>query len=222
LEAASERMRSRRVVEVTLVLGVAILIAVCAYVLTRSPPRVLRAGAKPSVLVDSFYGTAGGCQDNETLPAGASAVRLSILAYVGAPIHVAVYSGSHVLTAGSRGPNWTGTSVTVPIVRLSHSVSNATLCFAVAPNSETLFITGSPTTLTAQGLRLSTGQVLAGRISAEYLGAGRGSWWSRALTVARHLGLGRVFSGTWIVLLIVAMVAAVGILAGGLAVRELS
>jgi hypothetical protein len=36
------------------------------------------------------------------------------------------------------------------------------------------------------------------------------------------MGLGRAFSGTWIALLIAAMVAAVGVLAGGLALRELS
>lgn len=215
-------MRAVRVVKVTLVLGVVILIAVCAYVLTRSPPRVLRAGARSSTFLSSFYGASEGCQDNETLPARASAVRLSILAYVGAPLHVAVYSGSHVLTTGSRGPNWTGTSVTVPLVPLSHSVSHATLCYAVAPNSETLFILGSPASVPAEGLRQTTGDVLAGRLSAEYLGAGRESWWSRVLTVARHMGLGRAFSGTWIVLLIAAMVAAVGILAGGLVVRELS
>jgi hypothetical protein len=209
-------------VKVTLALGVAILIAVCAYVLTRSPPRVLGAGAKPSVFLNSFYGTSEACQSDETLPARTSAVRLSILAYVGAPIHVAVYSGTHVLTTGSRGPNWTGTSVTVPIAPLRHSVSNATLCFAVAPNSETLFILGSPAATPAQGLRESTGQYLAGRLAVEYLGAGQSSWWSRVLTVARHMGLGRAFSGTWIVLVIAAMVAAAGILAGGLAVRELS
>jgi hypothetical protein len=214
-------MRAVRVVQVTLVAGVAILIAVCGYVLTRSPPRVLRAGAKPNIFLSSFYGNAEACQGDETLPAGASAVRLSILAYVGAPIHVAVYSGAHVLTQGSRGPNWTGTSVTVPVVPLSHSASNATLCFAVAPNSETLFLLGSQAPA-AEALRASTGQAAAGRLGVEYLGAGVGSWWSRVPTVARHMGLGRAFSGTWIVLLIVAMVAAVGILAGGLALRELS
>jgi hypothetical protein len=215
-------MRAVRIVKVTLALGVAILIAVCAYVLTRSPPQVLGADAKPSVFLDSFYGTSEGCQSDETLPAGTSAVRLSILAYVGAPIHVAVYSGTHVLTTGSRGPNWTGTSVTVPIAALRRGVSDATLCFAVAPNRETLFILGSPVATPAQGLRESTGQYLAGRLAVEYLAPGQGSWWSRVLTVARHMGLGRAFSGTWIVLLIAAMVAAVGILAGGLAIRELS
>jgi hypothetical protein len=66
------------------------------------------------------------------------------------------------------------------------------------------------------------GQRLPGRIDIEYLGSGQGSWWSRLLPVARHMGLGRAFSGTWIVLLVAAMVAAVGALAGRLVLRELS
>jgi hypothetical protein len=36
------------------------------------------------------------------------------------------------------------------------------------------------------------------------------------------MGLGRAFSGTWIAVLIAAMVTAIGVLAGGLALRELS
>jgi hypothetical protein len=71
-------------------------------------------------------------------------------------------------------------------------------------------------------ITLATGGKLAGRMNVEYLSAGPGSWRSRVLTVARHMGLGRVFSGTWIVLLIAAMVAAVGVLAIRLTLRELS
>jgi hypothetical protein len=213
-------MRAVRVVKMTLGIGVAVLIAVCAYALTRSPPRVLRAGPKPSIYFGGLYGDGGACQANEVLPAGVSAIRLSILAYVGARIRVTAYSGSRVLTKGSRGPEWTGTSVTVPVTPLSHSASHVKVCFEVSPNSESLFPRGRevPSSEALTGLN---GEQLSGRLDIEYLGPGQGSWWSRVLTVARHMGLGRAFSGTWIVLLIAAMVAAVGILAGGLAVREL-
>lgn len=221
MEAASERMRAVRVVKLTLGLGVALLIAVCGYALTRSPPRVLRAGTEASVLLGGLYGDGAACQADEVLPAGASAIRLSIVAYVGARIRVTAYSGSRVLTEGSRGPDWTGTSVTVPVTPLSHSASDVKVCFDVSPNSESLFPRGTevPPSEALTGLN---GERLSGRLDIEYLGAGRGTWWSRVLTVARHMGLGRAFSGTWIVLLIAAMVAAVGILAGRLVLRELS
>jgi hypothetical protein len=214
-------MRAVRVVRVTLGVGVALLVAVCGYALTRSPPRVLRAGAKPRVYFGGLYSDGGACQANEVLPAGVSAIRLSILAYVGARIRVTAYSGSRVLTEGTRGPEWTGTSVTVPVTPLSHSASDVKICFDVSPNSESLFPRGTevPASEALTGLN---GEQLSGRLDIEYLGAGRGTWWSRVLTVATHMGLGRAFSGTWIVFLIAAMVAVVGILAGRLAVRELS
>jgi hypothetical protein len=214
-------MRAVRVVKLTLGVGVVLLIAVCSYALTRTPPRVLQAGPKATGYVGGFAGTAAACQPGETLPAGASAIRLSIGAYVGARIRVGVYSGSGVLTEGSRGPDWTGTSVTVPVTPLSHSASDVRVCFSISPNNEPIFLLGREVPA-AQALTTPTGETLAGRLEIEYLGAGQGSWWSRILPVARHMGLGRAFSGTWIVLLIAAMVAAVGILAGGLALRELS
>ena len=214
-------MRAMRVVKVALAVGVTLLLAVCAYALTRSPPRVLRAGPKPSGLLTALSGDGEACQAQEVLPAGVTAVRLSIAAYVGARIRVAVYSGSHLLTGGSRDPDWTGTSVTVPVTPLRESVSNARVCFDISPNSETLFVLGRETPA-SEAMSVPTGERLSGRLEIEYLGPGQGSWWSRLLPVARRMGLGRAFSGTWIVLLIVAMVAAIGVLAGGLALRELS
>lgn len=214
-------MRTTRVVKVTLGVGVMLLVAVCAYALTRSPPRVLRAGPKPTGFLTALSGDGEACQAEEVLPARVTAVRLSIAAYVGARIRVAVYSGSQFITGGSRSPDWTGTSVTVPVTPLSESVSHASVCFDISPNSESLFLLGRETP-TSEAMYLPTGGRLSGRLEIEYLGAGQGSWWSRVLTVARHMGLGRAFSGTWIVLLIAAMVAAVGILAGRLALRELS
>ncbi len=205
----------------TLGVGVVLLIAVCSYALTRTPPRVLRAGPRATGYLTAFAGDAAACQTGETLPAGATALRLSIVAYVGARIQVAVYSGAHAIAKGSRNPDWSGTSVTVPVTPLRHSASGVVVCFNISPNSEALFLLGREVPA-SEALIAPDGGKLSGRLDIEYLGAGQGSWWSRILPVARHMGLGRAFSGTWIVLLIAAMVAAVGILAGGLALRELS
>jgi hypothetical protein len=214
-------MSAGRAVKLTLGLGVAILIAVCAYALTRSPPRVLRAGPKATGYLSGFAGDASACQAGEALPAGVSALRLSIAAYVGARIQVSVFSGSQVITRGTRSPTWTGTSVTVPVTPLRDGASDVAVCFEIAPNNEPVFLLGREVPA-SEGLTLPTGERVPGRLGIEYLGSGQGSWWSRILTVARHMGLGRAFSGTWIVLLIAALTAAVGVLAGGLVLRELS
>ncbi|HTD10212.1 MAG TPA: hypothetical protein VK680_15110 [Solirubrobacteraceae bacterium] len=213
-------MRAVRVVQVTLAVGVALLIGVIAYTLSRSPPRVLRAGVAPNVVLSPLAGSGAACQIDEVLPAHTSAIRLSIVAYIGARIRLTAYSGSQLLTGGSRGPDWTGTSVTVPVKPLSRTVSNVRLCVDIGPNSEYVYLFGRETP-PAEAMVVPTGGRLSGRLDISYLGAGRRSWWSRALEVARHMGLGRAFSGTWIVLLIATLVGVVGILAGRLTLREL-
>jgi len=50
---------------------------------------------------------------------------------------------------------------------------------------------------------------------------GGGSWWSRALSVARHMGIGHAISGTWVALLVAALVAALCALVIRLGWREL-
>ncbi|HYM54206.1 MAG TPA: hypothetical protein VES97_02505 [Solirubrobacteraceae bacterium] len=221
-----------RKVEVTLAAGIALLVAVGALVLTRSPPRVVRVASPASAELVSTTGEATVCQENEVLPAHVSGIRLSLVVAYGSNVHVIAYSGRRVLTEGRRGPDWTSNSVTVPVKRVSHTTSHVTLCFAIGPNSEPVIIAGIYTppresavllgtaTPTAQAAA-SGGRPLNGRVGVEYLAAGQGSWWSRALSVARHVGIGRAFSGTWIALLIAALMAAVGILAVRLAWREL-
>lgn len=205
----------------TFAVGAALLIAVLAYTLTRSPPRVLRTGAAPEVVLAPLSGPGEACQVDEVLPAHTSAIRLSIVAYLGARLKLTVYSGSQILTAGSRGPDWTGTSVTVPVKPLNRTVSNVTLCVDIGPNSETIYLFGHEAP-PAQAMLIPNVGRLPGKLDISYLGTSKGSWWSRALTVARHMGLGRAFSGTWIALLIAVLVSAVGILAGRLTLRELS
>jgi hypothetical protein len=213
-------MRAARDVKVTLCVGVALLVLAGALTLTRSPPHVVRVGARAAGSGPAFAGNAVVCQPNEVLPAGVSAIRLAVGAYFGSPIHVKVTAGSRVLTEGGRGPTWTGTSVTVPVTPLRYTASHVRLCFDIGPNSELVFLKGvaSPARETAV---LGNGQPIGGRIGVEYLAAGQGSWWSRILTVARHMGLGRAFSGTWVALLVAALMAAVGVLAVSFTLREL-
>jgi hypothetical protein len=206
---------------VTLGVGLALLAAASAMALTRSPPRVVRTGQQEGALVASTTAAAVGCQTGETLPADVSGIRVSIWAFFGTSVHVAVYSGSHVLTEGSRGPDWTGSTVTVPVTPLHHAVSPVKVCFRVGPDSEILYFLGAQAS-PAEATIGTAGQQLAGRMDFEYLAAGQGSWWSRIGQVANHMGLGHALTGVWVVLLVLALMAATGVLAVRLVLRELA
>jgi hypothetical protein len=216
-------------VKVTLALGIALLAAVGALVLTRSPPRVLAGSASSTNgILTALSGDISVCQAGEALPAHVSAVRLSMWAFVGWPMHVAAYSGPRLLTEGRRDADWTSDSVTVPVKPLDHATSNVVLCFSIGPNSEPALILGTRTperdaAAVLAGIQPSSAFKgrLPGRLGIEYLTSGQGTWWSRAEEVARRMGLGRSFSGTWIALLVAALMAAVGVLALRLTLREI-
>jgi hypothetical protein len=221
-------MRSVKYVKVTLVAGIALIVAVGALTLTRSPPRVVGVGtttdAGSMLPLARTLGDANVCQANEALPAGVSAIRLTLGAEYGSNVHVKAYSGSQVLTEGARGPEWTSGSVTVPVRLLSRAASHVTLCFDLSPNSEPIYFLGNKTPVSETAVMYAgtthTGQPLDGRVGVEYLASGRGSWWSRILFVARHMGVGHALGGTWVTLLIAALMAGVGALAIRLTVRE--
>jgi hypothetical protein len=94
------------------------------------------------------------------------------------------------------------------------------VCVYIGPNSQPIYLLGSPAA-PQEAAREGAGQALPGRLHVEYLASGGSSWWSLVLTVARHMGLGHVLAGTWVVILIALLVAAVGLLAMWLALREL-
>jgi hypothetical protein len=222
-----------RNVKVTLAVGILLIAGVGAVTLTRSPVRVLRAsGARDDTELGVTIGDTVICQPDEVLPAGVSAIRLPLIAFYGAHVSVIAFHGTQVLTEGTRGPDWTGVSVTVPVETVADTTSDVRVCFAVGPNSEPLIIPGYLTSpaKTAVVLRSQTltaaaggssGVRLRGGVAIEYLASGRRSWWARILTVARHMGLGRAYSGTWIALLVAALMAIVGALAIRLTLREL-
>ena len=205
----------------TLGVGIALLLAVGAVTLTHAPPRVVRVNTTSRILGGTITGNAELCQPNEVLPAGVSAIRLSAGAYFGPRIKVKAFAGSRVVTEGVQGPVWTGTSVTVPVKPVSQTTSHVKLCMEVGPNSELVFFKGVPAGANETAV-YGSGAPLGGRVAVEDLAPGDGSWWSRILTVARHMGIGHALSGTWVVLLIAALVAAVGAFAVGLAARDLS
>jgi hypothetical protein len=217
-----------RNVKITFAVGIALMLVGCVYALTRSPPTVVRAALSPeSGLLGTTSSEPTICQGNELLPRNVTAVRFGLWAFFGSTAHVAAYRNSRVVTQGSRDAAWTSPSVTVPVKPLDRATPNTRICLAFRPNSEPIILTGggvhgkAGAVVYEPGVK-PTGTLLAGRMNIEYLSSGTGSWWSRALTVARHIGLGHFVGGTWLVLLIAALMAAVGVLAIRLTLREIT
>jgi len=227
---------ARGKVAMTLAVGLVLLGGGVAVALARAPSKVVRIGYPGVRAVNAngvnpvgfTFGAPVICQSGEVLPAGVSAVRLSMWSFFGPPVRVTAYAGSRVLTEGSRAGGWVGDSVTVPVKPIARTASGVRICADMRPNAEPLLILGAKTlprqaaTIQEDGTSLTPGEArpLSGRVTTEYLRSGNGSWFSRIVAVARHAGLGRAFSGTWIAILIVALMVAVGVLAVRLTLRE--
>jgi hypothetical protein len=221
-----------RKVTVTLALGILLLGAAGAVTLTRSPVRVAyQSGSPEHALLGVTIGDTVLCQADELMPAGIAAIRLPMVVFFGMPVSLMVFEGSRVIASGSHDADWTGTSVTVPVRPLSRPIPDTKICVAMSPNSEPVVIPGDralptraavtlrSTTLTAAAAEAS-GAPLSGRMALQFLTPGRKSWWARILTVARRMGLGRAFAGTWIALLVAALMLLVAALALRLTLRE--
>jgi hypothetical protein len=149
----------------------------------------------------SARGGARACQGGETIPAGTSAIRLTLAAERGSEVSVLARSGSRVLTHGVNSGGWTGGSVTIPVAPVPRATPNATLCFAIGALVEPMKVFGA-STAPAIALVAAGGQRLPGRIGVEYLAAGHSSWLSLAPSITRRMGYGHAWSGTWIAYLL--------------------
>lgn len=224
-EPAERGIGAVRSVRVTLGAGLLLIAAVGALTLTRAPPRVLRASVSgPKAYLGGFVGDGTICQAHETLPAGASAIRVWLGVEYGSRIRVRAFRGAQVLSEGSRGPDWTSRSVTVPVTPLPHAAADVRLCLDLGPSSEPIFALGveraAKDVAVADFAPAHAAQPLRGRVGVEYLASGHGSWWTRIPSVARHMGIGHALTGTWVALLIAALVAAAALLAVRLTLRE--
>ncbi len=205
----------------TLAVGLALVAILLAVTLSGSPTAVVRANGAPAVQpVGEFGGGVGACQGGEVLPAGVTAIRLTLVASVGPRVTVTALSGSRVLAAGTASAGWTAGAVTVSVKPLARAVAGARVCFALGPAAEEVQVGGSRTSA-AVAARYLAGGVLPGRFTVEYMRSARGSWWSMLRAVARHMGLGRSPSGSWVALLVALAMCAALAAGSWLAVREL-
>jgi hypothetical protein len=200
--------------------GLALTAIAAAIVLSQSPEVVAGTNAIEPGLdsLASVPGSGHACQAGETLPAGSSAIRLSLAASAGPRIHVTVLSGNRAITHGESAPGWIGDVVTVPVTPVDHTVRDATVCLTFTGADELVSFLGAQ----APGRAAATSGTgaLTGRVAIEYLRRGSSSWWSLASGVARRMGLGRAWAGTWVVLLVAILMVASVAIASWLAVRD--
>jgi hypothetical protein len=217
-------MRTR----ISLIVGLALTALAVGIFIFRSPPVLAGTNAVPIEGTLRAMTNAGeACQEHELLPAGITAIRVSMEALSGPRVSVRVLQGGVLLTSGEQASGWTRQNVTIPVHSLPRAVRPVDVCFALAPENETVDLDGgrSAHALIASGGANPGGVGLAGAVylpllarpssaalRIEYLRPGARTWWSQAVQVARRMGLGRAPSGTWIVLaVLVAMVTLVAI-----------
>ncbi len=201
--------------------GLALVATAIVVTLAGSPVVVASTNGTPAEAAFVEAGTGAGiCQSKESLPAGISAIRFTLQAAVGPKVGVFVLSGGHVLTHGVTSSGWTAGNVTVPVKAFAHPHSNVSICFLLGPSAEHVLVGGS-TTSAGPVAKTSTGEPLSGRFTVEFMRSGASSWWSMLSAVARHIGLGRAPSGSWIALLVALLMGSTLVAGSWLAVREL-
>jgi hypothetical protein len=209
-------------VGLALAAGLTLTAIAVSVTLTRSPMSVEATNrtAAADRLALTHDKRAIACQAGETLPAGTTAVRLTLKAVAGPRVRLRALAGRRLLTHGVAASGWTGGAVTVPVATVTRAASHVRICFMVDAAPEDLILVGEHTPAATAALGGGERR-LPGRLRIEYLRPRAASWWSYAPTVARRIGLGRAWSGTWIVLATIVLTGALVAGACWLAVREL-
>lgn len=214
-------MTTRSRVAITLALGLVLIVVALIVVVLQSPDVVISSNS--TIVTEElglFHEHTAVCQAEERLPAAAAAARVSLgaIAHPGPEISVSISQNGHIVATGHRGGGWLGASLVLPLTPRRAALADTTICLTRGPATLPVELTGG----VATSARAATvnGKTLAGRLRVEYLRRGQRSWLSEAEHVARRLGLGRSPAGTWIVLPLLAMMAAAIALCVWLLMRE--
>jgi hypothetical protein len=211
-----------RSVRIALAAGLTLIVLAIGLVLVHSPASVAHTNGIPGeehrIAFTSHSATY--CQAQELLPAGTSALRLSLSAFSGPRVRVVVSAAGHPLTSGEQESGWTSRVLTVPVRALPRAVPDATVCVSFSLHDEAVTAFGTPTSHTTaahDGRR-----ALAGRMWIEYLHPGRRSWASLAPGILNRMRFGRAGAGVLVVSLALVLLVAVAALASRLVLEELS
>jgi hypothetical protein len=171
-----------RSIRITLLVGLATIVASLAVVLGNGAPRLTGSNNIPAAELLEELPPHGGrhCQDGEELAQRTAALRLSLQSTEGPPIRVVALADGHAVASGRRAAGWSGSSVVVPLSRTPHRDVPVRICVEVGPSSEHVDMLGA---------------TAAGRIRIDGLFAGRPSWWSLAPAIVTRLGRGHAWSG---------------------------
>ncbi|HXW59629.1 MAG TPA: hypothetical protein VEJ23_09165 [Solirubrobacteraceae bacterium] len=206
---------------ITLMLGLALIAVALIVVVLQSPDEVISSN---STIVTEELGLLRQhtfvCQEAEGLPAAATAVRVSIgsIAHPGPAVLVSFSDKGHIVASGHRAGGWIGASLALPLTARVTAFSGTTICLTRGPATLPVGLAGGAAP--SASVATVNGKALPGRLRVEYLRRGQRSWLSLAEHVARRLGLGRSPAGTWIVLPLLAMMAAAIALCVWLLMRE--
>ncbi len=175
-------------------------------VLSRSPLTVVAKNMVTSQMpVTTIEGRSEVCQEEATLPPGTSAIRLFIGSVIGPRLAVRVKSGSRTLTRGAIAAGWTGGAVTIPVARVARAARHVQVCVAPGPGAETVYLRGAAAPVSA-GM-IVAGRPLAARMRIDYMRPAARSWWSLLGSVSRRIGYERASGGSWVALLMIALMA---------------
>jgi hypothetical protein len=207
---------SRRtlLVGLSLAAGLLALTVALIVVLTRPPLTLVGNNSVPANLAVNFLRSATtSCENGGTVPQGTGAVRVSLSANTGPKVVLKIFSGRTLVSEGQHAAGWgIDETVTVPVRRVTHTISNAHICTSV----EAL-----PEPLQLNGLRVKTPSgAISILLRMEYLTPGGHSWLSQAASIVEAFGLGHAPSGTWVAYLVIAMMLVVTVLASRLVFRE--
>jgi hypothetical protein len=190
-----------------LAVGLAAIGVALALTLARAP---LVVGGTNSIAVSealvATYGGVSACQENETIPAGTTAVRLWLQGNIKSRVHVRVLAGSQTVATGVQEGSQEGKVMTVPVGRVGQTLRHARVCFAIARAVQPVELLGGPVPHPARGEPTE-------KMRIEYLHPGSDSWWSLIGPVARRLGIGRAPEGSLTALIPLVLMALAALLA---------
>ncbi|HEX4806528.1 MAG TPA: hypothetical protein VFU94_11570 [Conexibacter sp.] len=204
-QTAGERRRRRTI---ALAIGFA-LVAAC-FVATLSGPAKRRLGTNdvPAEARVALPGVARPlCQGGERIPSGTSAIRIGLGGDERVPPRLALTlsGGGAVRDVGGPGARWDGANALVPLAHPLRGDLDGSLCVQVPPEAGYV-LRGA---LASASEAAAAGRLgLPIRAHVEYLPAGGGAWWSFLPTIARRMGLGHVWSGASVPLLVVVLMLA--------------
>jgi hypothetical protein len=205
-------------IRVTIAIGLALIVVAVGVSLARTP--LVRAGTDGTPLSGEIGATsvpATICQGEETIPAGTTAIRLSMLSLLGPRIKLVARAGGQVVSTGQIGYGWTGSVVTIPVSRVTGTHSHAEVCATLAKRRQLVNVRG---TNTRSSPAINGKAPMAGRMNVEYLRPDNKSWLSLATPTARRIGL-NIGGGGLIVVVPFLLLVSAAALTSWLLVRDL-